>query len=154
MNEGNLDVRSQITFLYCDQLDPIDRFYCETLGLELVEDQRWAKTYATCRGGCLGIVRGDEGFHHAQEGNAVLVTVVVDNVQGWYDHLQAATPWRRNGSSTRPPRRSVTARGIDPNPDRPGVPSIPSRGARDAGKAVGKRLTRRDVDETHLEGNA
>jgi predicted enzyme related to lactoylglutathione lyase len=89
MDNGHRDVHSQITFLYYDELDPIDRFYRETLGLELVEDQGWAKIYATGRDAFLGIVRGDQGFHRPQEKNAVLVTLVVDDVRAWYNHLQA-----------------------------------------------------------------
>ena len=89
MNKRNLDVRSQITFLYYEDLEPIAAFYGETLGLDLVEDQGWAKIYAAGERAFVGIVGGDKGFRRPQEENAVLVTLVVDDVDGWYAHLEA-----------------------------------------------------------------
>jgi predicted enzyme related to lactoylglutathione lyase len=81
-------IRSQITFLYYQELEPIDRFYRDVMGLELVEDQRWAKIYAVGRGAFLGIVSGDKGFHRPRDENAVLVTLIVDDVLAWYDYLE------------------------------------------------------------------
>lgn len=81
-------VQSQITFLYYDDLEPIDRFYRKVMGFDLVEDQEWAKIYAVSEGGFVGIVDGSRGFHEPQEKNAVLVTLVVDDVFGWYDYLK------------------------------------------------------------------
>jgi catechol 2,3-dioxygenase-like lactoylglutathione lyase family enzyme len=81
-------IRSQITFLYYHELEPVERFYRDVLGLELVEDQRWAKIYSIGRGAFLGIVAGEKGFHQPQDENAVLVTLVVDDVFAWYDYLE------------------------------------------------------------------
>jgi catechol 2,3-dioxygenase-like lactoylglutathione lyase family enzyme len=81
-------IRSQITFLYYHELEPADQFYRDVLGLELVEDQRWAKIYSIGRGAFLGIVSGEKGFHRPREENAVLVTLIVDDVSAWYDCLQ------------------------------------------------------------------
>jgi predicted enzyme related to lactoylglutathione lyase len=82
------DIHSQITFLYYRQIEPAATFYGETLGLELVEDQGWAKIYRISGSAFLGIVAGEKGFHTPQERNAVLVTLVVDDVPGWYDQLK------------------------------------------------------------------
>jgi predicted enzyme related to lactoylglutathione lyase len=84
----NLKAHSQITFLYYDDLAPIDRFYREIMGLDLVEDQGWAKIYRVSETSFVGIVDGTRGFHKTQEKNAVLVTLVADDVPGWYDHLK------------------------------------------------------------------
>jgi len=81
-------VCSQITFLYYDDLTPIDKFYRQIMGFELVEDQEWAKIYAVSESGFVGIVDGAHGFHKPQAKNAVLVTLVVDDVFGWYDYLK------------------------------------------------------------------
>jgi catechol 2,3-dioxygenase-like lactoylglutathione lyase family enzyme len=81
-------IRSQITFLYYHELEPIDRFYRDVMGLELVEDQRWAKIYSIGRSAFLGIVSGEKGFHRPRDENAVLVTLIVDDVFAWYDYLQ------------------------------------------------------------------
>lgn len=80
-------VQSQITFLYYHDLQTATSFYGEVLGLELVEDQEWAKIYRVGRDAFLGIVAGEKGFHRPQERSAVLVTLVVDDVKGWYGYL-------------------------------------------------------------------
>jgi predicted enzyme related to lactoylglutathione lyase len=81
-------VQSQITFLYYRQIEPAASFYEETMGFELVEDQGWAKIYRVGGTAYVGIVNGEKGFHSPQEENAVLVTLVVDDVAAWYEHLQ------------------------------------------------------------------
>lgn len=81
-------IQSQITFLYYPEIEPIASFYQDTMGFELVEDQQWAKIYRLGGNGFLGIVAGDKGFCQPQEQNAVLVTLVVDDVPGWYNYLK------------------------------------------------------------------
>jgi predicted enzyme related to lactoylglutathione lyase len=79
--------RSQIVFLYYHDLQSISSFYEEVLGLELVDDQEWARIYRVCGNAFVGIVASSKGFHQPQEKNAVLVTLVVDDVPGWYEYL-------------------------------------------------------------------
>jgi lactoylglutathione lyase len=81
-------IQSQITFLYYEELEPIAAFYENVLGFALVEDQQWAKIYRLGGNAYLGIVNGSRGFHRPQETNAVLVTLVVDDVPEWYAYLQ------------------------------------------------------------------
>jgi predicted enzyme related to lactoylglutathione lyase len=81
-------IRSQITFLYYKDLAPIERFYGEVLGLDLVEDQGWAKIYAAGGNAFIGIVAGERAFHQPRDENAVLITLVVDDVDGWYAALK------------------------------------------------------------------
>ena len=81
-------VDSTITFLYYRELETISRFYEDVLGFELVEDQEWAKIYRTAGNAFLGIVAGDRGFHMPQEKSAVLITLVVSDVPGWYQRLK------------------------------------------------------------------
>lgn len=88
MDQNKLTVQSQITFLYYRDLAPAARFYGEVMGFELVEDQGWAKIYRVGGNAFLGIVDEERGFHEAQDSNAVLVTLAVDDVAGWYEHLQ------------------------------------------------------------------
>lgn len=84
-------IQSQITFLYYREIEPIASFYEDVMGFELVEDQGWAKIYRVGGNAFLGIVAGDRGFHKPQDKNAVLVTLVVENVPGWYDYLKEKT---------------------------------------------------------------
>jgi predicted enzyme related to lactoylglutathione lyase len=79
--------QSQITFLYYHDLEPAITFYEDVLGFELVDDQEWARIYRACGQAFIGIVAGAKGFHKPQATNAVLVTLAVDDVPGWYEHL-------------------------------------------------------------------
>ncbi len=81
-------VQSQITFFYYHDIEPAERFYRDVLGFELVEDQRWAKIYRVAGNGFVGIVSGDRGFHQPRRANAVLLTLVVEDVARWYEHLK------------------------------------------------------------------
>ena len=82
-------MQSQITFFYYADVQAAAEFYGELLGLELVEDQQWAKIYRVNGTAFLGIVAGEKGFHQAQEKNAVLVTFLVDDVPEWYAFLKS-----------------------------------------------------------------
>jgi catechol 2,3-dioxygenase-like lactoylglutathione lyase family enzyme len=86
--KNRANVQSQITFLYYTDLQPAAAFYGDVLGFDLVEDQAWAKIYRVGRDAFLGIVAGERGFHRPQAQNAVLLTLVVDDVPGWYAHLK------------------------------------------------------------------
>ncbi|MFC2029738.1 VOC family protein [Chloroflexota bacterium] len=82
-------VQSHIVFFYYQDLEAATAFYGDVMGLDIVEDQAWAKIFRVGGNAFLGIVAGDQGFHAPQEKNAVLVTMVVDDVPGWYQRLQA-----------------------------------------------------------------
>ena len=84
-----LEVQSQITFLYYHDLQAAASFYGDVLRLELVDDQAWARIYRIASHAFLGIVAGEKGFHRPQDKNAVLVTLVVDDVPGWYEYLKS-----------------------------------------------------------------
>ncbi len=88
MNRSKLRVQSQITFLYYHDLQLVSKFYQEIMGFELIEDQGWAKIYRVSGNAYLGIVDEKRGFHKAQEKSAVLITLVVNDVVGWYDYLE------------------------------------------------------------------
>ncbi len=81
-------VSSLITFLYFDDLNAAIPFFESILKLERVTDQDAAKIYRMAGGAFLGIVDGNKGHWQAQEKNAVLVTLVVDDVRGWYTYLK------------------------------------------------------------------
>jgi predicted enzyme related to lactoylglutathione lyase len=89
MDQNKPGVKSQITFLYYRDLQPVSAFYQDVMGFELVEDQGWAKIYRISGNAYLGIVDEGKGFHKAQEKNAVLVTLVVDDVFWWREHLES-----------------------------------------------------------------
>ncbi len=79
-----LAVSAPITFFYYQDLARAARFYEETLGLEVVEDQGWAKLYRVSKGAFFGIVDAERGFHPARSESSVVLTLVTDDVEGWY----------------------------------------------------------------------
>ena len=89
MNANRPTVASQITFFYYRDLEPIAHFYEEVMGFERMEDQGWAKIYRVNGRAFMGIVDEQRGFHRAQERNAVLLTLVVDDVWAWYTYLKS-----------------------------------------------------------------
>ncbi len=78
-----------ITFLYYDQLKEAAAFYEDILGFEVIDDQQWARIYRVEGSAYLGIVAGEKGFHRPKADSAVLLTLVVDDVDSWYDKLTA-----------------------------------------------------------------
>ncbi len=87
MSQNKQQVKSQITFLYYRDLAPISAFYENIIGLELVQDYGWAKVYRVNGNAYLAIVDEKEGFYDAQEKNAVLFGLIVDDVPWWYEYL-------------------------------------------------------------------
>ena len=81
-------ISAGITFFYHKDIEPAVRFYGEIMGFQLVSDQGWAKIFRIAGNSYMGVVAGEKGFHRLQEKNAVLLTVVVDNVQEWYERLR------------------------------------------------------------------
>jgi len=88
MTREQSPIASQITFFYYDDLDAPQHFYGETMGLTLVEDQEWAKIYEVAGSAFIGIVAGDKAFHQPQADSAVLLTLVVDDIDAWYARLR------------------------------------------------------------------
>ena len=81
-------VSSQITFLYFKDLAEPSRFFEEILKFKKIGDQGFARIYQTGAKAFLGIV--DEKYGHCQapsKEKSVLITLVVDDVRGWYDYL-------------------------------------------------------------------
>ena len=84
----NKGVSAGITFFYYKDIEPAIQFYGEVMGFQLVSDQGWAKIFRIAGNSYVGVVTGKGGFHQPQEKNAVLLTVVVNNVQEWYERLR------------------------------------------------------------------
>lgn len=86
MNRPSL--QSQITFLYYRDLARAARFYEDVLQLELCENQGDARIYRVADKAFVGIVDEEKGHCRAQETNAVLITLVAENVEDWYAYLK------------------------------------------------------------------
>ncbi len=83
--------RSTITWFYYEGLDEATEFYGTTLDLEQVLDAGWAKIFRTTGNAFVGLVDAqvEKGVCKTQETNAVLLTLVVDDVPAWYEQLSS-----------------------------------------------------------------
>jgi len=88
--DGRHDLSAAITFFYYDKLAPAARFYEDLLGLELVEDQGWARLYRVSKRAFLGIVDAAKGYHPVRRENSVMLTLVTGDVDEWYTLLSRA----------------------------------------------------------------
>jgi catechol 2,3-dioxygenase-like lactoylglutathione lyase family enzyme len=79
-----LPVSSQITFVYVKDLEASRNFYEDILGLELVVDQGACRIVRLAEEAYLGYC-SIEGRKRGGEG--VLLTLVTDDVDGWYQYL-------------------------------------------------------------------
>jgi predicted enzyme related to lactoylglutathione lyase len=81
--------KSGIVWFYYDNLTEASTFYEQTMGFELVVDQQWAKVYRIDERAFVGVVAGEKGSFRPQDHNAVLLTIVVDEVRPWLERLRS-----------------------------------------------------------------
>jgi hypothetical protein len=80
---------SQTLMLYYDDLTDAAAFYGGKLGLEKTQDFGWAKFYRVSSGAEVGIVKAGPGAYHTpQPRNAVMLSIVTDEVDAWYERLK------------------------------------------------------------------
>jgi predicted enzyme related to lactoylglutathione lyase len=74
----------QITFLYTRSLAKVIPFYEEVLGLTLARDQGGCRIYHVCGDAYVGMCERD---YAPEKPEGVIFTIVVDDVDGWYQAL-------------------------------------------------------------------
>ncbi len=82
-------IEGAITFLYYKDLATVARFYEAVMGLELVIDQGFAKIYRLVGQAHLGIVDETKGYHRANPIKPVEITLLVNDVDGWYQRIRS-----------------------------------------------------------------
>lgn len=84
---GALPIASQITFCYTDNLTVTDEFYRGTMGLRLVADRNGCHIYQVTDSAMIAFCqRSAVSAYH----DDVILTLVTDEVDGWYERLRAA----------------------------------------------------------------
>ncbi|MGY8794367.1 MAG: VOC family protein, partial [Woeseiales bacterium] len=79
---------SQTTMFYYKDLERADHFYGNILGLEKTLDWDWVKFYKTGPASTVGLVtEGDGGWHKVQETNAVMLSLVTEEIDAWYEQI-------------------------------------------------------------------
>ena len=126
---ANLGVRGTVLWLYYENLETIEAFYREALGVDILVDQGWAKVYPASLTGFLGFVDGDRGLHQATEEKGVTVSFFTSDLATWFDHMERGAGFRAPDGRDHPGRelrqdfRRLRPRGVFP-----GVGRVPGGG--------------------------
>lgn len=83
-------MNSQMTFLYFDHPQEAHHFFEHVLCLEPVFDPGWARVYRVANDAYLGAVSRSEGSLVTPYSGGVLVSLTVDDVQGWHQRILEA----------------------------------------------------------------
>lgn len=82
-------VKENIVMFYYKDISQVAPFYEQTLGLSKTFNEEWAKIYRLTPTSFVGVIQESEGgFHKAQPDNAVMLSIVTEEVDGWYEHLK------------------------------------------------------------------
>lgn len=81
-------ITSQITFLYFKELEKASKFFEDIMQFKLVIDQGPAKIYRVSNKAFIGIVDEKVGYCKTSDDNAVLITLVANDVEAWYERVK------------------------------------------------------------------
>jgi len=76
-----------LTFFYYKDMARAGEFYEKIMGFELVQDQKWAKIFKAADNAFMGCVDGNIGYHKHDPTKPVMLTVIVDDPDAWYEHF-------------------------------------------------------------------
>jgi predicted enzyme related to lactoylglutathione lyase len=85
----SLTIQATVLWLYYRDLASMQEFYERLLGVDLLVDQGWAKVYQASGTGFVGLVDGSRGLHDATDQKGVTVSFFTDDVDGWFDRVEA-----------------------------------------------------------------
>jgi len=85
---GDLSFKATVLWMYYKDMDGIQQFYEDKIGLELTVDQGWAKIYQTSPTGLIGLVDETRGMHNFSEQKAVTVSFFTDSLDSWFEYVQ------------------------------------------------------------------
>ena len=83
-------IDSQVTFLYYKDVPAAARFYGGILGLEQTFDEGWVEIYRISSTSYVGLVDETRGSHQVSESKPVMLSIVTDEVDQWYEHIRAS----------------------------------------------------------------
>ena len=85
---ADLGIRASVFWLYYNDPEPLERFYEELLGVDLLVDQGWAKVYEASRSGFIGLVDGARGLHSATGEKGVTISLFTSDVDAWFERVE------------------------------------------------------------------
>ena len=88
-DSGKLGIKESYVMLYYKSLYAPRNFYGDVLGLEATFYDEWVTLYRITTSSYVGIVKEGEGaYHSVRDNNAVMLSLVVDNVNSWFDKIK------------------------------------------------------------------
>lgn len=85
----SLGIKGTVTWLYYNDMPRAQRWLEDVLGLSLLVDQGFATVYQSSPSGFIGPVRAGEGLHAYADEKLVTVSLITDDIQGWFARLAA-----------------------------------------------------------------
>jgi len=85
---NGLGFHSTITWLYYKDVQAMQNYYQDVLGLEMVADQGWTKIYKVSHTGFIAIVDEKRGMHKYSEKKAVNVGFIIDDLVPWFEYVK------------------------------------------------------------------
>jgi predicted enzyme related to lactoylglutathione lyase len=82
------EAKGVITFFYYKDLEIAADFYEKIMGFRLVQDQKWAKIFKIQENAYMGCVDGNIGYHKHSDTKPVMLTIIVDDPDSWYEHFK------------------------------------------------------------------
>ncbi|MSQ99614.1 MAG: hypothetical protein EXR85_10035, partial [Xanthomonadales bacterium] len=83
-------IKENTIMFYYKDLAAVVPFYERTLGLTKTFDADWVKIFQLTPGSSIGLVQeGETSFHRAQADNAVMLSIVTEDVDAWHQRLKA-----------------------------------------------------------------
>jgi uncharacterized glyoxalase superfamily protein PhnB len=95
------DIEGMITFTYYNDIEKAAEFYRETLGLKEVMNHDWVKIYKAGKDSHIGIVNAEKGYLKPQSEKPVMLTIIVEDVDKWYNTLS-----EKGVKTNHPPKKS------------------------------------------------
>ena len=87
---ANLQLTSNITFLYFNDLEAAKPFFEEVLGLEKAVDPGWPPVYRSLEKPFLGAVDNHSGSIQVTSTDSVLISLTVDNIEEVHESLKGS----------------------------------------------------------------
>jgi predicted enzyme related to lactoylglutathione lyase len=83
-------INEQYTMLYYKDMEAPRKFYGGLLGLTSTMDDEWLSLYQVTPSSFIGVIKeAEESWHKVQATNAVMISIVTDDVDAWYERVLA-----------------------------------------------------------------
>lgn len=81
------ETEGMITFTYYNDIEKATKFYRNVMGFKQVMDREWVKIFKVGKDSHIGLVNKERGFHKPSEDKPVMLSVMVKDIDKWYDKL-------------------------------------------------------------------